>query len=326
MNADCINIYTKAHVTNASDQIGRIYIGQKELKEGRIGHIAMLEQDAVPIGCEADLAAHLLDVKGRQRSVKGLLDTGAMVSVMFISSWTDMGFDRLDLIPTNIRLAAANQGAICVTGRTTIISLQPGGGRLLWMRFLVVENLEESDQFILGSDFDVKIDLIDGLIGIKDPERKYEKKPVDKILRNQATAPIFLDLYVRLNTKQAVVAKLRLRNLNETCSNRKVCLVHNPNSKSSALLGRSFSLNQNGPCVSVLLNTHARSMLIKRGKKLGYALPLHMDYQKKMENLKRFEVIESPIHANKECILKRINELKCFKKAFSMKLETNDGL
>ena len=128
MNADCLNIYTKAHVTNASDQIGRIYIGQKEFKERRIGHIAMLEQDAVPIGCEADLAAHLLDVQGRQRSVKGLLDTGAMVSVMFISSWTDMGFDRLDLIPTNIRLAAANQGAICVTGRTTIISLQPGGG------------------------------------------------------------------------------------------------------------------------------------------------------------------------------------------------------
>ena len=29
MNVDGINIYTKAHVTDASDQVGRIYIGQK---------------------------------------------------------------------------------------------------------------------------------------------------------------------------------------------------------------------------------------------------------------------------------------------------------
>ena len=62
MNVDGINIYTKAHVTDASDQVGRIYIGQEELKVRRIGHNAMLEQDAVQIGCEADLAAHLLDV------------------------------------------------------------------------------------------------------------------------------------------------------------------------------------------------------------------------------------------------------------------------
>ena len=126
MNVDGINIYTKAHVTDASDQVGRIYIGQEELKVRRIGHNAMLEQDAVHIGCEADLAAHVLDVQGRQLSVKGLLDTGAAVSVMPVKTWTDMGFDRSDLIPTNIRLAAANQGAIYVTGRTRIISLQLG--------------------------------------------------------------------------------------------------------------------------------------------------------------------------------------------------------
>ena len=172
MNVDGINIYTKAHITDANDQIGRIYIGQEELKVRRIGPNAMLEQDAVHIGCEADLAAHVLDVQGRQLSVKGLLDTGAVVSVMPVKTWIDMGFERSDLIPTNIRLAAANQGAIYVTGRTPIISLQLGG-RHLWMSFLVVENLDESDQFI----FDVTIDLNDGLIRIKAPERKYEKNP-----------------------------------------------------------------------------------------------------------------------------------------------------
>ena len=70
------------------------------------------------------------------------------------------------------------------------------------MSFLVVENLDESDQFILGRDFvrnfDVTIDLNGGLIRIKEPERKYEKKPLNKILINQAKVPIFLDRKVRL--------------------------------------------------------------------------------------------------------------------------------
>ena len=328
MNVDGINIYTKAHITDANDQVGRIYIGQEELKVRRIGHNAMLEQDAVHIGCEADLAAHVLDVQGRQLSVKGLLDTGAVVSVMPVKTWTDMGFERSDLIPTNIRLAAANQGAIYVAGRTPIISLQLGG-RHLWMSFLVVEILDESDQFILGRDFvrnfDVTIDLNDGLIRIKDPERKYEKRPLNKILINQAKVPIFLDRKVRLKPNQAVVATFRMRNLNELSNDRQVCLVPNPNSKSSAILERSFSLTQSGLCVSVLLNTEATTVTIQRGKKLGYALPLNTDFLS-VENLKKFDVTKCPLHANQECIMKRVNELKSSRKLFSMKSETDDGL
>ena len=67
MNVDGINIYTKAHVTNASDQVGRIYIGQEERKVRRIGYNVMLEQDAVHIGCEADLAAHMCRADKFQR-------------------------------------------------------------------------------------------------------------------------------------------------------------------------------------------------------------------------------------------------------------------
>ena len=288
MKTDGINIYTEAHVTDASDQIGRIYIGQEELKVRRIGHNAMLEQDAVHIGSEADLAAHVLDIQGIQLSVKELLDTGAVVSVMPVSTWIDMGFDRSDLIPTNIRLAASNQGAIYVTGRTPIISLQLRG-RHFWMSFLVVENLDKSDQFILGRDFvrnfDVMIDLNDGLIRIKDPERKYEKKPLNKILINQAKVPIFLDRKVRLKPNQAVVATFRMRTLNELSNDRQVCLVPNPNSKSSAILRKKL-LTQSGLCVSVLLNTEATTVTIQRGKKLGYALPLSTDFQS-VGNLKK---------------------------------------
>ena len=137
--------------------------------------------------------------------------------------------------------------------------------------------------------------------------------------------PIFLDRKVRLKPNQAVVATFRIRNLHELSNDRQVCLVPNPNSKSSAILGRSFSLTQSGLCVSVLLNTEATTVTIQRGKNLGYALPLNTDFQS-VENLKKFDVTKCPLHANQECIMKRVNELKSSRKLFSMKSETDDVL
>ena len=61
LNVDRISIYTKTYVTTDSDRIRQIYLGQEELKVRRIGHDAMMEQDAVHIGNEADVTAHLLD-------------------------------------------------------------------------------------------------------------------------------------------------------------------------------------------------------------------------------------------------------------------------
>ena len=114
---------------------------------------------------------------------------------MPISTWTSKCFDRSNLVPTNTRLAAAHQGAIYVAGRNPIVELKLGG-RHLWMSLLVFENMDESEQFILGRDFvrnfDVTIDLNDGFIRIKDPERNYQKKPVKIILIDQAKEPIFL--------------------------------------------------------------------------------------------------------------------------------------
>ena len=84
-------------------------------------------------------------------------------------AWERMGFTREDLIPTNLRLAAVNRGAIDVAGRTPVTVFQMGGLNN-WMSFLVVENLDASVPFILGRDlvrnFDVIIDLIIGLIRI----------------------------------------------------------------------------------------------------------------------------------------------------------------
>ena len=127
---------------------------------------------------------------------------------------------------------------------------------------------------------------------------------------------------MRLKPNQAVLATFRM---NKLSNDRQVFLVPNPNSKRSATLGRSFSLAQSGLCVSVLLNTEATTVTIQKVKKLGYALPLNTDFQS-VENLKKFDVTKCPLHANQDCILKRLNELKSSRKLFSMRSETDDGL
>ena len=59
-----------------------------------IGHDAMMEQDAVHIGYEADVTAHLLDSNGKKIGVTGLLDTRAVVRMMPINTWERMGSTR----------------------------------------------------------------------------------------------------------------------------------------------------------------------------------------------------------------------------------------
>ena len=71
LNVDGISIYTRTCVTTDIGQIGHIYLGEEELKVRRIGHGAMMEQDAVHIGYEADVTAHLLDTNGKKVGVTG---------------------------------------------------------------------------------------------------------------------------------------------------------------------------------------------------------------------------------------------------------------
>ena len=82
LNADGISIYTVTYVTTDNDQIGQIYFGREDLKVRRIGHDAMMEQDAVHIGSQADMTAHLLDIDRKKIGVTGFLGRGALVSVL----------------------------------------------------------------------------------------------------------------------------------------------------------------------------------------------------------------------------------------------------
>ena len=153
----------------------------------------MMEHDAVHIGYEADVTAHLLDTDGKRIQIKGLQDTGAVVSVMPIKTWQRKGFTREDLLPINLRLAAAKGAAVYVDGRTPITVLHME--QILWTSFIVAENLDDSDQFILGRDFvrnfDVMIDPNNDMISIRNPDRMYVKRPVNRIKTDQDKIPMF---------------------------------------------------------------------------------------------------------------------------------------
>ena len=122
LNIDGINIYTKTMITCDEDLDGKIYVGREELKMRSIGHCAMLEEDAMHIGTEADVSAHVLDISGKKTQLRGLLDTGAVLSVIPIETWERISFNKDDLIDLRIRLSAANKGALRVLGRTPIIA------------------------------------------------------------------------------------------------------------------------------------------------------------------------------------------------------------
>ena len=331
LNIDGINIYMKTMITCDEDLVGQIYVGKEELKmrSRSIGHCAMLEEDAMHIGTEADVSAHVLGISGKKTQLCGLLDTGAVLIVIPIETWEQMGFNKKDLIDSKIRLSAANRRALRVLGRTPITALNLGE-RNLWTSFLVIENLDESDQFILGREFirnfDVTIDLSNAMFRIRDPDRRYALKPVNLIMANENKAPVFLSTRVRLNAKEAAIVSLRMKNYNEPSDNKQVCIVLNPDSQSAAVLGRSFSITKSGLCVSVLLNTLDIPITIQRGRKLGYALPVKTRYEM-TENQKQNEVVDCPNYKDKICILRRLKKIESSSGLVkSLKSETEDEL
>ena len=215
-------------------------------------------------------------------------------------------FDEDDLIDSRIRLSAANKGALRVLGTTPIIALNLGE-RNLWMTFapgesrrgsgeFVVENLDESDQFILGRDFTA-------MFKIRNPARKFVIKPVILILVNEIKIPLFLNRRVRLKANEAAIVSLPMKNFNELSDNKQVCIVPYPNSQSAVILGRSFSITKSDLCMCVWLNTLDIIITIQRGRKLGYALHVKNRYEM-TENVKENEVLDCPNHWDKICILR----------------------
>ena len=100
LNLDGINIYTKTMITCDDDLEGQISVAREELKVRAIGNCAMLEQDVMHLGMGAEIFVQ-----------KGLLNTGAVLSVILKKTRRRMGFDKDGLKDSRIWLSAANREA-----------------------------------------------------------------------------------------------------------------------------------------------------------------------------------------------------------------------
>ena len=87
-------------ITCDKDLADQIFLGREELKDRLIGHCAMLEEDGKHLGSEADVSAHILDISGKKTPLRGLLDTGAVLSLIPFETWKKMKFDKDDLVDT----------------------------------------------------------------------------------------------------------------------------------------------------------------------------------------------------------------------------------
>ena len=67
------------------------------------------------------------------------------------------------------------------------------------------------------------IDLNNGLMRIRNPDRKYVKKPTNRKIGDENEVPIFLDRKEKLQPVQAVVAIFRMRSLNSLSDSKQVC-------------------------------------------------------------------------------------------------------
>ena len=72
-------------------------------------------------------------------------------------------------------------------------------------------------------------------------------------MANENKAPVFLSRRMKLKANEAAIVSLRMKNYNELSDDKQVCIVPNPNSQSSAVLGRSFSITESGLLLVILV-------------------------------------------------------------------------
>ena len=78
------------------------------------------------------------------------------------------------------------------------------------------------------------INLNNGLISIRNPDRNYVRRPENMIMTNGNKIRIFfLGRKVKLQPRQAVVAIFRIIKLNQLSDSKQVCIKLSPTSQSS---------------------------------------------------------------------------------------------
>ena len=163
LRVDFIYIITTAWVVQVEDLIGQIFLSRNELSLRAIGPPTVVR--SATITGNATMTAPVKSSSGQAVQLKGMLDTGAGVSVISAEAWQKLGAKLLKFWDVPIRMA--NDQPIRVLGVTEEIKMDLSG-------------LQLPISLIVVRDFDVLIDLSHNSILIRDPNRtrKLQRKEV----------------------------------------------------------------------------------------------------------------------------------------------------
>ena len=208
LKVDFVEIKTIAWVTLDEDLSGQIYLGKNDLvlraiNQGKVPAEAKLEADA----------AMIIEVgrcDGGSEPLRGMLDTGAGISVMSVSAWRRIGSPTLSPWTTAIKMA--NDSPINVFGTTGSLNVRMAGLELC-VEFVIVEDLGEDD-FLLGRtfirEFDVLIDPRENKITIRDLNARRRLCRKETMGSFNERVKLVLDSNAILAPGQVTLCKLKL--------------------------------------------------------------------------------------------------------------------
>ena len=153
--------------------------------------------------------------QGTEPSVKlrGLLDTGAGLSLMALDAWKRISTqDRYPIRNLPIQLVAANGLSVRTYGIVEDVELILAGYRLK-ANFILIDTVDDQD-FILGRTFmkkyDILVDLRKWKLTIRDPYMEHLEESMLQVGTEPAVDVLVVD-YEMLKASETSLVKLKLR-------------------------------------------------------------------------------------------------------------------
>ena len=215
---------TKVAVVLQGQLKGGVTLGKQQL---RCLNIKDMTEAIGVVDVDSDANVELEFPRGQESPVKlrGLLDTGAGLSLMSLNAWKRISTqNRYPIKNLPIQLVAANGLEVRTYGIVEEVELILAGYKLK-ANFILIDAVDDQD-FILGRTFmkkyDILVDLRKWKLTIRDPYMENFEEPVLQVGTEPSVDVLVAD-YEMLKTEQTSLIKVKLRT--DSCLKNRLMLL-----------------------------------------------------------------------------------------------------